>query len=263
MMVGRELSQVYPKVEKSVGKIVYEARGIKQGKAVKNVSFDLKTGEIVGLFGLMGAGRTELVRCLFGVDKMDAGEIIFQGKPLKNINPEICIEHGIAFVTEDRRQEGLMMPRTVKENLVLVKLDKMLASAGMVSRKLEESNSNSVVDELTIKTYDKNRQAVKNLSGGNQQKVVLGKWIMRGPSMFILDEPTRGVDVGAKAEIYGIVNNMAKDGATILFISSEMEELMGVCDRIMVMSKGNLVADIPKGEYDQDKIINFALGGGN
>jgi ABC-type sugar transport system ATPase subunit len=232
-------------------------------KALDNISFQVKTGEIVGLFGLMGAGRTELVRCLFGVDKMDAGEIIFQGKPLKNINPETCIEHGIAFVTEDRRQEGLMMPRTVKENLVLVKLDKMLASAGMVSRKLEESNSNSVVDELTIKTYDKNRQAVKNLSGGNQQKVVLGKWIMRGPSMFILDEPTRGVDVGAKAEIYGIVNNMAKDGATILFISSEMEELMGVCDRIMVMSKGNLVADIPKGEYDQDKIINFALGGGN
>ena len=263
MMVGRELNQVYPKVEKAIGNTVYEARGIKQGKAVKDVSFELKAGEIVGLFGLMGAGRTELVRCLFGVDKMDEGEIIIKGVPLKKINPETCIENGIAFVTEDRRQEGLMMPRTVKENLVLVKLDKMMASAGMVSRKLEDKNSDSVVDELTIKTYDKNRQAVKNLSGGNQQKVVLGKWIMRGPSMFILDEPTRGVDVGAKAEIYSIVNSMAKDGATILFISSEMEELMGVCDRIMVMSKGKLVADIPKGEYEQDKIINFALGGGN
>jgi len=263
MMVGRELNQVYPKVEKTIGTTMYEARGIKQGKAVKDVSFTLKAGEIVGLFGLMGAGRTELVRCLFGVDKMDEGEIIFQGKPLNKINPETCIERGIAFVTEDRRQEGLMMPRTVKENLVLVKLNEMVATAGIVSRKLEESNAESVVGELTIKTYDKNRQAVKNLSGGNQQKVVLGKWIMRGPSMFILDEPTRGVDVGAKAEIYSIVNSMAKNGATILFVSSEMEELMGVCDRIMVMRKGKLVADIPKGEYEQDKIINFALGGGN
>lgn len=263
MMVGRELNQVYPKVEKTIGNVVYSARGIKQGKAVKDVSFELRSGEIVGLFGLMGAGRTELVRCLFGVDKMDAGEIVFQGKPLKKINPETCIENGIAFVTEDRRQEGLMMPRTVKENLVLVKLSQLVSAGGVVSQKMEEQNANSAVQELTIRTYDKNRQAVKNLSGGNQQKVVLGKWILRGPSMFILDEPTRGVDVGAKAEIYNIVNNMAKEGATILFISSEMEELMGICDRIMIMSKGRLVADIQKGDYKQDKIINFALGGGN
>ncbi len=263
MMVGRELSQVYPTIEKSIGETSFEVRNIRHGSAVQDVSFSLHSGEIVGLFGLMGAGRTELVRCLFGVDKMDAGEIYVHGSLLKNPSPQNCIKEGMAFITEDRRQEGLFMPKSVKENLVMVKLDQLLGLFGVVNRKKEEQETLKAVKELSIKVQNRNTQAVKNLSGGNQQKVVIGKWVMRDPSIFIMDEPTRGVDVGAKAEIYTIINQMAKNGATVIFISSEMEELMGVCDRILVMCRNKMVADIPRDEYEQGKIISYALEGCN
>jgi ribose transport system ATP-binding protein len=261
MMVGRDLEQIYPQVEKKIGDVVFHARDITQGKAVQRVSLELRAGEIVGLFGLMGAGRTELVRCLFGVDKMDTGEITFHGRRMKSISPDVCIRSGMAFVTEDRRQEGLLMPKPVKDNLVVVILDRLRQLLGMVSRGRESQESEKVIEDLNIKVYDKNRQEVKSLSGGNQQKVVIGKWILGRPSMFILDEPTRGVDVGAKHEIYVIINDMARNGATVLFVSSEMEELMGVCDRIMVIHTGRIVADFAKGEYDQERIMSFALGG--
>jgi ribose transport system ATP-binding protein len=263
MMVGRELSQVYPSVDKQIGEVVYRARNIQRGRAVNNVSFEMHMGEIVGLFGLMGAGRTELARCLFGVDPLDAGEIEFKGKHYTRISPEVGISTGISFVTEDRRQEGLLMPKTVKDNIVLARLNDLRQALGQISRKREDSAADLVIKELNVKVQDKNKQAVKSLSGGNQQKVVLSKWILNEPSMFIMDEPTRGVDVGSKYEIYTIINTMAMNGATILFISSEMEELMGICDRIMVMSKGKIVAEVPKGEYNQEKIISYALGGDN
>ena len=263
MMVGREINQVYPTIQKEIGEVIYRACDIMQGRAVKNISFELRVGEIVGLFGLMGAGRTELVRCLFGVDPFDSGEIEFRGKHYRKINPEICINSGIAFITEDRRQEGLLMPKSVKENIVLAKLNDLGQSIGMVSSIREDSEADTVIKELNIKVQNKNRQAVNSLSGGNQQKVVIAKWLLKNPSLFIMDEPTRGVDVGAKYEIYTIINNMAKKGSTVLFISSEMEELMGVCDRIMVMSKGRIVADIPKSDYSQEKIISYAIGGGD
>jgi ribose transport system ATP-binding protein len=203
------------------------------------------------------------VRCLFGADSIDGGEIEFRGKRFRKMSPEFCINNGIAFVTEDRRQEGLLMPKTVKENIVLAKLNDLIENLGMVSSKREDREADKVIKELNVKVQDKNKQAAKNLSGGNQQKVVIAKWILKNPSMFIMDEPTRGVDVGSKYEIYTIINGMAKNGATVLFISSEMEELMGVCDRIMVMNKGKIVADIPKSEYSQESIISYAIGGGN
>jgi len=261
MMVGREISQVYPYVQKNTGEVVFEARGIKQGKAVKGVSVVLRAGEIVGLFGLMGAGRTEFVRTLFGVDRMDEGEIIFNGRKLKHINPKSCIKHGIAFITEDRRQEGLLMPKPVKDNLVLATFDKMKKALGVVRKKNENEAADIAIEELRIKVHNKNVQLAKNLSGGNQQKVVIGKWLMRKPKLFIMDEPTRGVDVGAKYEIYSIINSMAQAGSTILFVSSEMEELMGVCDRILVMSNGSIVAEVPKTDYSQETIISYALQG--
>ncbi len=155
------------------------------------------------------------------------------------------------------------MPKTVKENIVLAKLNDLQERLGMVSSKREDQEADKVIKELNVKVKDKNKQAAKNLSGGNQQKVVLSKWILKEPSMFVMDEPTRGVDVGSKYEIYTIINNMAKNGATVLFISSEMEELMGLCDRIMVMSKGKIVAEMPKSEYNQEKIISYAIGGVN
>jgi ribose transport system ATP-binding protein len=261
MMVGRDLSQVYPKVEKTIGEVVYEARNVVQGKAVRGVSLELRTGEIVGLFGLMGAGRTELMRCLFGVDRMESGEITFRGRKLRSITPETCIRRGMAFVTEDRRQEGLFMPKPVKDNLVAVGLRHMAGLLGMVSRPQESVEAATSIRNLRIRVQDPERQQVKSLSGGNQQKVVLGKWISQQPTMFILDEPTRGVDVGAKHEIYEIINGMARKGATVLFVSSEMEELMGVCDRILVMERGQIVGALGRSEYNQERIMNLALGG--
>jgi len=262
MMVGRELNQVYPYIEKKIGDVVYTAKGIKCGHAVKNVSLSLHSGEIVGLFGLMGAGRTELVRALFGVDKMDEGEIIFNNKVITKVNPQNCIRHEIAFVTEDRRQEGLLMPKPVQDNLVLAKLDKMLKRFGVVNRKKENLEAVNSISGLKIKVHDKDTQLAKNLSGGNQQKVVIGKWLMCDPKLFIMDEPTRGVDVGAKYEIYSLINEMALKGSTILFISSEMEELMGICDRILVMNNGYITADIPRPEFNPEAIISPAIQGG-
>lgn len=262
-MVGRDLNQVYPTIEKTIGDVVYEARGVNQNGSVKNVSFTLRAGEIVGLFGLMGSGRTELVRCLFGIDRMQSGEVYFNGTRLQHLTPQECIEHGIAFVTEDRRQEGLLMPKPVRDNLVTVKLDQLRGRLGMINRQREDTEAETMIKELRIRVGDKNRQAVRNLSGGNQQKVVLGKWLMCKPMMFLMDEPTRGVDVGAKYEIYTIMGDMAKAGTTILFISSEMEELMGVCDRILVISKGRLAADIPRHAFNQETIIRYALEGAN
>lgn len=263
MMVGRELSQVYPSIEKSIGDVLYEVREVWREPAIKDVSFQVRSGEIVGLFGLMGAGRTELLRCLFGVDRIDAGEIHFQGEQLEKLSPRASIRKGIAFVTEDRRNEGLLMPKPIKDNLVLGKLDRLTQRFGVVNKKTEDQEASTAIEQLRIKVQNKDTQAAENLSGGNQQKVVLGKWIMNSPMMFLMDEPTRGVDVGAKYEIYSVINQMAKEGAAILFVSSEMEELMGTCDRIMVMCQGRITGDLSKKEFDQEKIIRFALNGAN
>ena len=261
MMVGRELNQVYPSVEKTIGPVVYEARRIRRGRMVQDVSFNIRSGEIVGLFGLMGAGRTELMRCLFGVDRMEAGEVHFMGKRLKNLSPETCIRNGMAFVTEDRRQEGLLMSKPLKDNLVLAKLRQLLKRFGLVDSKLEDKEAARAIEQLDVKAQNKNTQMVGSLSGGNQQKVVLGKWLINSPALFFMDEPTRGVDVAAKYEIYITINQMAKNGKAILFVSSEMEELMGTCDRIMVMRQGRLVGDIPRQDFNQEKIISYALDG--
>jgi ribose transport system ATP-binding protein len=261
MMVGRELTQAFPVIEKEIGDVIYEANGVTRAGQVADVSFTLRAGEIVGIYGLMGAGRTELARVLFGLEPMDAGEVVFNGQRLNRMTPERCIDMGMAFVTEDRRQEGLLMPKPVSENLVLAKLKQLLGTLGIVHAKEEQATADAVITSLNIKVQEGGHQAAKDLSGGNQQKVVLGKWLARQPQMFILDEPTRGVDVGAKFEIYTIVANMAKQGSTVLMISSEMEELMGVCDRILVMRMGRITAEVRKGSYDQEAIMQHAVGG--
>ena len=254
MMVGRELKHVYPYVEKNIGQVVFTASGVNCGNSVKNASIELRSGEIVGMFGLMGAGRTEFARALFGVDKMDSGEIAFINKNIKP-SPQNCIKSKIAFITEDRRQEGLLMSKSVQSNLVLAKLYRMAGKLGIVNRQTESAEAESSISSLQIKASDKDRQLAKNLSGGNQQKVVIGKWIICDPKLFIMDEPTRGVDIGAKYEIYSLINDMALKGSAILFISSEMEELMGVCDRILVMSDGSVTANIARSEYNPEAII--------
>ena len=261
-MVGRELNKIYPTVEKTIGNVAFEVRNICQEGRFENVSLEIREGEILGLFGLMGAGRTELLRCLFGVDPITDGSIRFHGKEIRPITPENCIRSGMAFITENRREEGLLMPKTVKQNVVLANLREISGKTKFINRKAETEQTGQMVEELNIKTFDAGKQAVVNLSGGNQQKVVFGKWVLRKPRIFLLDEPTRGVDVGAKYEIYSIINELAKNKSTVLIVSSEMEELMGMCDRILVMSHNVLTGELHRGEYEQERIMQAAIGGG-
>ncbi len=259
-MVGREMTNIYPTVEKTItDEVIFEAKDIRVENFDKDVSLKLCRGEIVGLYGLMGAGRTELARVFFGVDECRSGRIWVHGKEIEKMTPQVAIENGMAFVTEDRRDEGLLMSKSVADNLSLVALKKLTKKANVVDRKTEKKWTLSSIDALKIKVSDHKTQRVMNLSGGNQQKVVFGKWTMNEPDIFFLDEPTRGVDVGAKFEIYNIIVQMAKDGAAILMISSEMEELIGVCDKIMVFSNGEIKGEIAKEEYNQEQIMRLAL----
>ena len=262
MMVGRKLDQLFPYAEKSPAEVMLEVKGLCQWKTLRDISFSLRRGEIVGLFGLMGAGRSELARAIYGIDDIEAGEISFCGKAVRRPRPQWWIENGMAYITENRREEGLLMPKSVKENLVLASLRNMRRRLGAVNVKLEESYSAAAIDRLGIKTYDKSRQMARMLSGGNQQKVVIGKWLLTEPKVFIVDEPTRGVDVGAKFEIYTHLNKMAVEGSAILFISSEMEELIGICDRIMVMCGGTITGELARGDFSQEKLLTLAIRSG-
>ncbi len=260
-MVGRELNQVYPTIEKSIGEQAYVVEDfIRKGSDVP-VSFDIKKGEIVGLFGLMGAGRTELLRSLYGIDENDGGKITILGNDAYPPNPKKCIDAGMAYVTEDRRNEGLIITKTVSENSVLVVLNRFLKKFKVVNTKLEKDTSEKIIKQFSIKAANPSVQPVGSLSGGNQQKVVIGKWIASEPKILFLDEPTRGVDVGAKYEIYTYILQLAKEGCAVLVVSSEMEEVMGICDRIMVMNKDKIVASVPKEQYNQEVIIKYSLEG--
>lgn len=261
LMVGRELESAYPSVDKEIGDVVFEARAMSRAPSVKGVSVTLRKGEIVGMFGLMGAGRTELLRLLFGLDRADTGTLEVLGKPLPHPTPSRAIEAGMAFVTEDRRVEGLIMPKSVSDNLVLVSLPAVRGPFGFAVPAKINALTTWAVSALGIRVRQPRRQTVMTLSGGNQQKVVLGKWLLLKPRIFALDEPTRGVDVGAKYEIYGLINNLAKEGGAVLFVSSEMEELTGLCDRIIVMAHGKITDDVPRADFDQHRILTAALGG--
>ena len=259
MMVGRKLDQLFPYAEKKPAQVMLGVENLCQGKTLRDISFSLRSGEIVGLFGLMGAGRSELARAIFGVDPIESGTIRFKGETVRHPAPQWWIENGMAYITENRREEGLLMPKSVKENLVLASLRRMGRSLGAVDRKAEEKDSDFVIERLDIKTYDKSRQLARMLSGGNQQKVVIGKWLLTRPEVFIVDEPTRGVDVGAKFEIYTHLNVMAQEGSAILFISSEMEELIGICDRIMVMCGGEVTGELERADFSQEKLLTLAI----
>ena len=259
LMVGRKLEHLFPYVEKSPGGTMLRVENLTQGKTLENISFSVRAGEIVGMFGLMGAGRSELARAIYGIDPIDSGQIYLKEKPVKNPNPEWWIENGMAFITENRREEGLLMSKSVRENLVLAHLREMKLTLGAMDTKREDRDSNSVIERLDIRTYDKSKQLARMLSGGNQQKVVIGKWLMTEPEVFLVDEPTRWVDVGAKFEIYNHLNHLAGEGSAILFISSEMEELIGVCDRILVMCAGKLTGELERNEFNQEDLLKFAI----
>ncbi len=259
-MIGRELSGLYP--ERSAGPTdatVLDVEGVSQPGVLEDVSLAVRRGEILGLFGLMGSGRSELARVLFGIDPAERGTISLDGRPLPT-RPRERIRAGLAFVTENRREEGLMMEASIEDNLALVSIGRFgRAPLAFVDSEALTSESRDVAERVRLKAGDIHVQPAKALSGGNQQKVVIGKWLMRSPRAFILDEPTRGVDVGAKYEIYVLADQLAAEGGAVLFISSEIEELMGVCDRILVMSRGEIVGTFEAPPFDRPSILAAAF----
>jgi ribose transport system ATP-binding protein len=263
-MVGRTMDQIFPpRTAAPTGEVVLEARGIGQRGTVRDISFALHRGEVLGISGLMGAGRSELARILFGLDPFETGEIRVEGKVLPNPSPALCMERGMAFLTEDRRGEGLMMEAPILANMALPSLPAYArAWPHWVEARRLGSDVRATADSVRVAAADLERTAAKNLSGGNQQKVVIGKWLLRRPRVFILDEPTRGIDVGAKYEVYRIIDQLAAEGAGVLFISSEIEELVGLCDRIAVMAHGEIAGVLARPDFDREDILRLAMGRG-
>jgi ribose transport system ATP-binding protein len=259
-MIGRDMAGLYPERRNlPTPEVILEASNLTQPGVLQDVSLSIHRGEIVGLFGLMGSGRTELARILFGLDPHETGEILLEGKP-PGKGPRSRIEAGIAFVTEERRAEGLMMEASIAYNLGLVQLTSFgRGPLGLLDRWSMAQRSEAVRNELSIKATDIQVQPAKSLSGGNQQKVVIGKWQMGNPRLFILDEPTRGVDVGAKFEIYSLINQIAANGGGVLMISSELEELLGTADRIVVMNRGEVTGEVARDEFDRERILAMAF----
>ncbi len=266
LMVGRTIDQLFPPrdVKPIDGPPVLEVSGVSQPGIVRDISFTLRPGEVLGLSGLMGAGRSELARILFGIDPKTRGEIRVAGTTVATPSPSICMDLGMAFLTEDRRAEGLMMEASIDNNIALSSLPNYAGGlGGMIDRMRLSSDVERMSQSVQISAKDIVRTLVKNLSGGNQQKAVIGKWLLREPKVFILDEPTRGIDVGAKNEVYKIINALAAGGAGILMISSEIEELAGMCDRIMVMAQGEIRATFERGNFDREELLKAAMGTGS
>ena len=262
LMVGRAMNQMFPeRGETKAGAPILEVRHVSRPDVVNDVSLTLRRGEVLGLFGLMGAGRSELARVLFGLDPRASGEVRFDGEVLRPSGPRDLIRRGLAFLTENRRREGLCLDAAVADNLALVTLPE---HGRTHFRWLSFSSLNTAVrrirDVVRLDAKTRDEQPVRTLSGGNQQKVVLGKWLLREPRVLILDEPTRGIDVGAKYEIYRLIHELADRGAGILVISSEMDEVMGICDRLLVMKSGGLVDDLPRAGFNRERILRSALG---
>lgn len=261
MMVGRELKDVYPKSgdKEKNKKVVLEVKELKNYK-VENVAFKLNKGEILGISGLVGSGRTEVVRALIGADKVEKKEVYIQGKKVNIKTPYEALECGIALIPEDRKSQGLVLDQSVKNNVSLAGLFKFKNKFGKINRNKENNIVRDYVASLNIKTPSIN-QFVKNLSGGNQQKVVIAKCLNTDCQILIFDEPTRGIDVGAKSEIYKLMRQLVKKGISIIMISSELPEILGMSDRILVMYKGEIKGELSPEEASQEKIMYYATGG--
>lgn len=258
MMVARDLNEHIPKVKAPIGDIAMEVKDLCIKDRLKNISFQLREGEVLGIAGLMGAGRTRLAKALFGAEKLTEGEIIVGGTTLKFSSPRDAINAGIGFVTEDRKAEGLVLDLSVKENITLPNLNQFTRK-GVLDLKKERKVVDDYISKLRIKTPNRN-QKVLFLSGGNQQKVVLSKWLCSHARVFIFDEPTRGIDVGAKTEIYQLMNQLTADGVGIIMISSELPEILGMSDRILVMYDGRITAELDDDKATQENIMKYALG---
>ncbi len=259
LMVGRELKDAIPKVAAEVGRPALTVKNLNRGKALKNISFEVRQGEILGIAGLVGAGRTETARVIFGADALDSGVIEVFGQPVRIKSPQDAIKHGIGLVTEDRKQQGLVLGMTIRENTTMANLDS-LSTLTFIRAGEERDVAEKYRKDLATKTPTV-EQAVQNLSGGNQQKVVLSKWLFTGSKILIFDEPTRGIDVGAKSEIYKLMNALAAQGVALIMISSELPEVLGMSDRILVMHEGRITGELSRAEATQEKIMHLATGG--
>lgn len=260
-MVGRKIDQLFPPRHTAPSADpVLEVEGLSEPGIVKDIGFTLHRGEVLGVSGLMGSGRSELARILFGLDPHATGRIRLDGAPLDRPTPAICMNRGMAFLTEDRRAEGLLMEASITDNVALPSLnDRAAGWLRLIQRTRLGDDVHRAADEVRINRTDYEGTLVRTLSGGNQQKVVLAKWLMRAPSVFILDEPTRGIDVGAKFEIYKLINDLVGAGAGVLFISSEMEELIGMCDRILVMAHGEIRGVHNHADFDGERLLESAM----
>ena len=256
-MVGREIKEQFPRVSCPKGKKIFEVKNLNAGHLVRDINFSLYEGEIVGFAGLMGAGRTETTRAIFGVDPKTSGEIWLDGKEVKITCPMDAIKAGIVLAPEDRKKDGLCTKLSIRHNLALPNLDLICSKLGMISSKKEDDLCEKAVKDLLIKTPTVEVNA-GNLSGGNQQKVVVGKWLARNSRVVIFDEPTRGIDVGAKVEIYNLMNQLKKQGIAVMFVSSEMPEVLGIADRVIVMCDGKITGEVMAKETSQNEVLKFA-----
>jgi ABC-type sugar transport system ATPase subunit len=257
MMVGRSLGDTFPRKTTALGDTTFEIRGF-TGNGVRDISFSLREGEILGIGGLVGAGRTELAQLIFGIASREKGELYLRGKKIEIKSPRDAVKNRIALIPEDRKQQGLLLESSVLENIGLPLLNKKQTASFIHYRAIKDASTQQK-DRLNIKTPALS-QAVRNLSGGNQQKVVLAKWLAAECDYLIFDEPTRGIDVGAKQEIYKLMMALAEQGKSIIMISSEMEELIGISDRIIVLCEGRLMGTLNKAEFSQAAILSLASG---
>ena len=260
LMTGLEKGKRYPKKLNKHDEVILSVKNLNKGQKVKNISFDLHTGEILGLAGLVGAGRTEIVRIIFGADKRDSGEILLNGKAINFSSPYEAIKNGIVLVPENRGTEGIVKKLDVKDNIILPSIENF-CSANFIKAKEIKQISTQMVQKLSIVTPSINQRA-ENLSGGNQQKLVLAKWLVSEGKVFLLDEPTMGVDVGAKVEIFKLINQLAKEGKGVVLISTALEEIAGMCDRILIIRSGEIVEElVEKQTEDVEKILTIVKGG--
>lgn len=259
MMVGRSVEDQFPRRRSEVGEILLEAKNLSREGVLEDVSLQVRAGEVVGIAGIVGAGRTELARAIFGVDPVDSGEVWVEGRRMKPGNPREAKHRGIGFVTEDRQGQGIVPPLSVAENLGLASLGRN-TSVGLVNRREQRRQAGKMIEDLNIRTPGP-EQEIRYLSGGNQQKVVIGKWLLADSKVLIMDEPTRGIDVGAKVEIYELMNELTENGAGIVMISSDLLEVLGMSDRILVMSGGRITGELSANEATQENVMELATQG--
>jgi rhamnose transport system ATP-binding protein len=258
-MVGRHIDDFFARTEKEHGELLLSVHGLSKENNFSDISFDVHAGEVVGFAGLVGSRRTDVALALFGIEPADSGTITFDGRTVTIRSPQQAVKLGIAYVTEDRRQLGLTMPMSIATNISLPMLHQYTNRLGLVQRQEERKTAETFRERLTIRTPSV-RNAANTLSGGNQQKVVLSKWLNTRPRLLILDEPTRGIDVGAKAEVHQIIDELAQQGMGIIMISSDLPEVIAMSDRIVVMREGRQMAVLPRSEATQERVMTAAMG---